>query len=94
MARHGPRPRRATLTLDLGQCVAAMREALPADTIICNGAGNFSGWWHRYWRYGPCPSQLAPTNGCDGLWRARRDRRGAALSGPARSWRSPATATS
>jgi acetolactate synthase-1/2/3 large subunit len=43
-----------------------MREALPADSIICNGAGNFSGWWHRYWRYAEQPSQLAPTNGSMG----------------------------
>jgi acetolactate synthase-1/2/3 large subunit len=52
--------------LDLGQVVMQMREALPADTIVCNGAGNFSGWWHRYWPYGPLPSQLAPTNGSMG----------------------------
>jgi acetolactate synthase I/II/III large subunit len=52
--------------LDLGLCVKAMRDALPADTIICNGAGNFSGWWHRYWRYGPMPTQLAPTSGTMG----------------------------
>jgi len=52
--------------LDLGPCVAAMRERLPHDTIICNGAGNFSGWWHRYWRYGPMPTQLAPTSGTMG----------------------------
>ena len=52
--------------LDLGPCVAAMREALPADTIICNGAGNFSGWWHRYWRYAAMPCQLAPTSGSMG----------------------------
>lgn len=45
--------------LDLGLCVAAMREALPADTIICNGAGNFAGWWHRHWRYEAYPGQLA-----------------------------------
>ncbi|WP_438729608.1 thiamine pyrophosphate-binding protein [Parasphingorhabdus sp. DH2-15] len=52
--------------LDLGACVAAMRQSCPADTIICNGAGNFSGWWHRYWPYGPMPSQLAPTAGAMG----------------------------
>jgi len=52
--------------LDLGQCVAAMRSALPASTIVCNGAGNFSGWWHRYWRYGCMPTQLAPTSGTMG----------------------------
>ena len=60
-----PKPREG-VALDLGPCVAAMRAKLPADTIVCNGAGNFSGWWHRYWHYGPCPSQLAPTNGSMG----------------------------
>jgi acetolactate synthase-1/2/3 large subunit len=43
-----------------------MRRRLPPDTILANGAGNFSGWWHRYWHYGPFPSQLAPTNGSMG----------------------------
>ncbi len=61
-----PKPREG-VTLDLGQCVAAMRERLgPDDAIICNGAGNFSGWWHRYWHYGAQPSQLAPTSGAMG----------------------------
>lgn len=60
-----PKPREG-VALDLGQCVAAMRAAMPADTIICNGAGNFSSWWHRYWPYGPQPSQLAPTAGAMG----------------------------
>lgn len=52
--------------LDMAACVAAMREALPEDAIICNGAGNFAGWWHRYWRYAGYPSQLAPTAGAMG----------------------------
>ena len=60
-----PKPRDG-VTLDLGPCVAAMRQALPADSIICNGAGNYSGWWHRYWRYAAKPSQLAPTAGAMG----------------------------
>ena len=60
-----PKPR-GGVKLDLGPCVTAMRETLPHDTIICNGAGNFSGWWHRYWRYGPMPTQLAPTSGTMG----------------------------
>jgi acetolactate synthase-1/2/3 large subunit len=60
-----PKPRKG-VALDLGPCVKAMREALPADAIICNGAGNFSGWWHRYWRYAGTPSQLAPTAGTMG----------------------------
>ena len=61
-----PKPRDG-VTLDLGLCVAAMRERLtPEGTIICNGAGNFSGWWHRYWHYGPPGTQLAPTAGAMG----------------------------
>jgi acetolactate synthase-1/2/3 large subunit len=61
-----PKPREGA-KLDLGQCVLAMREAMPADTIICNGAGNFSGWWHRYWRYEGHGTQLAPTAGAMGF---------------------------
>jgi acetolactate synthase-1/2/3 large subunit len=57
---------REGVRLDLGPCVKAMRDALPSNTIICNGAGNFSGWWHRYWHYGPVPTQLAPTSGTMG----------------------------
>ncbi len=60
-----PRPR-AGVRLDLGPCVKTMRERLTENTILCNGAGNFSGWWHRYWRYGPMPTQLAPTSGTMG----------------------------
>jgi acetolactate synthase-1/2/3 large subunit len=60
-----PQPREG-VTLDLGPCVAAMRSTLPENSIICNGAGNFSGWWHRYWRYGTMPTQLAPTSGTMG----------------------------
>ena len=52
--------------LDMAACVTAMRDALPADSIICNGAGNFAGWWHRYWRYDDHPTQLAPTAGAMG----------------------------
>ncbi len=57
---------RDDVALDIGQCVTAMRDNLPADSIVCNGAGNFSGWWHRYWRYGGPTCQLAPTAGAMG----------------------------
>ena len=56
----------APYALDMAACVTAMREALPGDSIICNGAGNFSGWWHRYWHYDGFPTQLAPTAGAMG----------------------------
>lgn len=52
--------------LDMGLVVARMRDELPDDAIICNGAGNFSGWWHRFWHYNGFPTQLAPTAGAMG----------------------------
>lgn len=54
------------MKLDLGLVWQAMRDVLPADSIICNGAGNFSSWAHRFWRYTAQPSQLAPTAGAMG----------------------------
>lgn len=46
--------------------VQTLRETLPADTIITNGAGNFATWAHRFWRYGALRTQLAPTSGAMG----------------------------
>ncbi|MEP3420124.1 MAG: thiamine pyrophosphate-binding protein [Erythrobacter sp.] len=60
------KPSSTAPALDMAACVAFMRSTLPSDTIICNGAGNFAGWWHRYWRYAGYPSQLAPTAGAMG----------------------------
>jgi acetolactate synthase-1/2/3 large subunit len=59
-------PQPSDTAMDLAACVSAMRAMLPADTMICNGAGNFAGWWHRYWRYEAYPGQLAPTCGAMG----------------------------
>ena len=52
--------------LDLWQIVQMLQATVPADTIITNGAGNFSTWAHRYWRYGGLRTQLAPTAGSMG----------------------------
>ncbi|MEE4206744.1 MAG: thiamine pyrophosphate-dependent enzyme [Erythrobacter sp.] len=52
--------------LDLGACVTLMRDGLPHETVLANGAGNFAGWFHRYWRYEGYPAQLAPTCGAMG----------------------------
>ena len=49
-------------------CASASRTCaarLP-DAIVANGAGNFSVWVHRFWRYHAYPSQLAPTSGAMG----------------------------
>ncbi len=52
-------------TLDLGECIAHLRGRVP-DAIVTNGAGNFSAWVHRFWRWHDYPSQLAPTSGAMG----------------------------
>jgi acetolactate synthase-1/2/3 large subunit len=49
-----------------GQAVAWLREILPRDAIICNGAGNFTIWIHRYYRFRGFGTQLAPTSGSMG----------------------------
>jgi acetolactate synthase-1/2/3 large subunit len=52
--------------LDLWQVVQDLMAALPRDTIITNGAGNYATWAHRFWRYGAMRTQLAPTSGAMG----------------------------
>lgn len=52
--------------LDLGPAIAALREALPEDTIYCNGAGNYTVWVHRFTRYRRLGTQLAPQSGAMG----------------------------
>jgi acetolactate synthase-1/2/3 large subunit len=49
-----------------GEVMVALRKLLPADTIICNGAGNYAIWVHRYWRHTQPRTQLAPTSGSVG----------------------------
>ena len=49
-----------------GEVMAWLRERLPADAILCNGAGNFAAWIHRYYRFRQFGTQLAPTSGSMG----------------------------
>jgi acetolactate synthase I/II/III large subunit len=52
--------------VQLAEIVAWMREHLPQDAIIANGAGNFAGWIARFYRYPGLRTQVAPTNGSMG----------------------------
>lgn len=52
--------------LDLGAAIAVLREVLPADTVYCNGAGNYTVWVHRFTRYRRWGTQLAPQSGAMG----------------------------
>jgi acetolactate synthase I/II/III large subunit len=59
--QHRPMPG----TLDLGDCIAQLRARAP-DAIVTNGAGNFSAWAHRFWRWHDHGTQAAPTSGAMG----------------------------
>ena len=52
--------------LQMAEVVAWLRERLPEDAIVANGAGNFAGWIGRYYRYPRWRTQVAPTNGSMG----------------------------
>jgi acetolactate synthase-1/2/3 large subunit len=52
--------------VDLAQVVAHLNDALPDDAIISNGAGNYTVWVHRFYRYRRRATELAPTNGAMG----------------------------
>ncbi|MBX3552870.1 MAG: thiamine pyrophosphate-binding protein [Pseudolabrys sp.] len=53
-------------SVNLGEAICHLRTVLPADAIICNGAGNFAGWIHRFYRFRSFATQLAPTSGSMG----------------------------
>ncbi|MWB77275.1 thiamine pyrophosphate-binding protein [Pseudooceanicola sp. 216_PA32_1] len=46
--------------------VSHMNEVLGDDAVVTNGAGNYAGWVHRYYRYRGWRTQLAPTSGSMG----------------------------
>jgi len=56
--------------LDLAVVMKTVQRLAPPDTVYTNGAGNYSGWLHRYVRYFGLQhhgrTQLAPTSGAMG----------------------------
>jgi acetolactate synthase I/II/III large subunit len=52
--------------VNLAELVAHLGQALPDDAIVCNGAGNFAAWLHRFHRHRRWHTQLAPTSGAMG----------------------------
>jgi len=53
-------------TIDMAQGWLQLRDVLPTDVVISNGAGNYTAWAHRYYRYNSYGSQIAPTSGAMG----------------------------
>jgi acetolactate synthase-1/2/3 large subunit len=48
--------------VNLGEVMVWLRENLPVDTILCNGAGNYAAWIHRYYRFRKFATHIAPTS--------------------------------
>jgi acetolactate synthase-1/2/3 large subunit len=52
--------------MQMGEAIVWLRDRLPADSILTTGAGNFSGFVQRYYRFTGLRTQVAPTNGSMG----------------------------
>ncbi|MDM8349570.1 thiamine pyrophosphate-binding protein [Pseudomonas sp. sp1636] len=52
--------------VQLGEIMAWLRERLPSDAILTNGAGNYAVWVQRFYQYRGFRTQLGPTNGSMG----------------------------
>jgi acetolactate synthase-1/2/3 large subunit len=52
--------------VDMAQIVIWLREKLPRNAIIATGAGNYTGWVHRFWQHSKFRTQLSPTSGAMG----------------------------
>ncbi|MCV3242487.1 thiamine pyrophosphate-binding protein [Mesorhizobium sp. ZC-5] len=59
-------PKPTGLPLDVAQVVKYLRETLPDNAIIANGAGTYTGYVHRYYTFRSFKTQLAPTSGAMG----------------------------
>jgi acetolactate synthase I/II/III large subunit len=47
--------------VNLGEIMVWLRDHVPPDTILCNGAGNYASWIHRFFRFRAFGSHVAPT---------------------------------
>jgi acetolactate synthase I/II/III large subunit len=52
--------------MNLSVVFRTLRASLPPTAIICNGAGNYSAWLHRFYSHSTFPTQLAPGSGAMG----------------------------
>jgi acetolactate synthase I/II/III large subunit len=52
--------------VDMAAIMAGLRDTLPDDVILTNGAGNFAIWPNRFFRFGPGQRLLAPQSGAMG----------------------------
>ncbi|HWT31902.1 MAG TPA: thiamine pyrophosphate-binding protein, partial [Propylenella sp.] len=60
------KPRQVPGALQMAEIAVWLRDNLPVDAVVANGAGNFATWMHRYHRYRRLGTQLAPISGSMG----------------------------
>jgi acetolactate synthase-1/2/3 large subunit len=48
--------------VNLGEIMIWLRNHAPTDTILCNGAGNYASWIHRFYRFREFMTHVAPTS--------------------------------
>jgi acetolactate synthase I/II/III large subunit len=49
-------------SVNLGAVMVWLRDNLPAETILCNGAGNYAAWIHRFYRFRRFATHIAPAS--------------------------------
>lgn len=53
--------------VDMGKVMAHLRDRLPDDAVLTNGAGNFAAWPNKFFKFGPDQRLLAPQSGAMGF---------------------------
>ncbi|WP_398475955.1 thiamine pyrophosphate-binding protein [Tardiphaga sp.] len=59
-------PRTDAPPFDMATVIDHLNTELPDDAIVTNGAGNYTIWLHRYYRYRKLGTQIAPKSGTMG----------------------------
>ncbi|WP_166418334.1 thiamine pyrophosphate-binding protein [Cochlodiniinecator piscidefendens] len=52
--------------VDMGKVTEFLRDRLPQDSVLTNGAGNFTIWPNKFFKFGPNQRLLAPQSGAMG----------------------------
>jgi len=60
-------PVRVSGRVNLSEAFSYLARALGPEAIVCNGAGNFAAWLHRFHQHRRFGTQLAPTSGAMGF---------------------------
>ncbi|NNM73489.1 thiamine pyrophosphate-binding protein [Enterovirga aerilata] len=59
-------PKKGPGAFQYGEAMVWLRDRLPEDAVVANGAGNFAVWVHRFMRMTGRRTQLSPTSGSMG----------------------------